>query len=411
MLDTPLSPVRLTAFGLRREPPRPPEHREPGYEQRFEADTLFYDVTLSADGRTITAPGPPLLNTEAAVLGGRYTTRAGGPPLTPRHVQHVNGATTRFDLPPGEPADALSITIDGRTATAPIRPSLAQHFTGRRVLMAMSKDNDPQWLRDWATYHARLHGTDALLLYDNASTRYTVDQLRDRLDGIEGIDAWAVIDWPYAFGPGTGPNGEYDSNYSQMGAITHARWRFAEDAEAFLFTDPDELVLAKDGGSVYDALRDSDAPCLTIAGRWVTAVRPTWPKTPPPSVTDAPCLHHACVYQTRQPMYLTKWVASPGRCDDGVQWLLHCLIGLPEPFDAAADYHVPTTTAFETRHCVQISTGWKYDRGGLPRYHPGRHRFDRAFAEALARAFPDRTVHRATGRPLRDLWSRLRLIR
>lgn len=426
----PLSPVLLSTFGLRREPPRAPEHREPGYEDKFEYDTLFYDVMLSADGRTVTALGPPLLNCESAVLEGTFRLGEHGPTLTPRHVQHVNGGTTRFDLPRDIPPDhdsqELSITIHGHTARVSIQPADAADFAGKRVLYSMSQDNHPQWIRDWATYHHRLHGANALIVYDNRSTRYTTDQLRDALQDIPGIDALRVIPWNYSFGTGTGPRGEYDSSFGQMGAINHARWRFAERAEACLFLDIDELVLARDGGSIYDALRDSGAPCLTFAGRWVTSVRPTFTKRPPPpeqSVSPSaeplgarlnappPSRHSDCVYQTRQPPYLNKWIAAPGRCDDDAQWLLHCIIGLPEPHDAAADINIPNTHTFEMRHCRPINTNWKYNRTVPQRYLPTRHRYDRPLARALAAAFPTRPIHRATGNPLRNAWQWVRNIR
>ncbi len=254
-------------------------------------------------------------------------------------------------------------------------------------------------------------------MYDNASTRYTVDTLRERLEGIPGIAALAVVDWPYKFGTGSGPKGEYDSSYGQMGAIAAVRWRFAERAEGLLFTDPDELVVSLGGGSVYDAMRDGGVPCLTFAGRWVTAVRPAWPRTPPDNGRDAgdggspACLHTDCVYRTDQPMYLNKWVAAHDRCDEAAQWLLHGIIGLDAAHAAAADSQVPTTHAFETRHCLSVNTDWKYPRAHRRRYHPLKYRFDRAFARDLAAAFPDRRIHRAGRNPLRNVWDLARLVR
>ena len=46
--DAALSTVRLSAFGLRRDPPRPAADRRADYERLFDYDTLFYDVFRAA---------------------------------------------------------------------------------------------------------------------------------------------------------------------------------------------------------------------------------------------------------------------------------------------------------------------------------------------------------------------------
>lgn len=359
---------------------------------------------LSADGRTLTAPGPPMLNCEKQVLKeGTFRLSEHGSTMSPRHVQHVNGSTTRWDVPANTSADLLKelwITVNGITARVPIQPSGSAAFSDKRVIYTMSQNNQPQWIRDWAMFHARTHGANAMIIYDNSSTLYTLKELSAALQGIEGIESLEVVPWNYSFGTGTGPKGEYDSNYSQMGAITHARWRFAESAQACLFTDIDELVISMDGSSLFDRLLESGAPCLTFIGRWVTAVRPTWQSRPPETTDGGKFLHTDCVYQTRQGRYLTKWVAAPDRCDEQSQWLLHCVTGLPEPHDAAASYTVPTTLDFEMRHCNQISTNWKYSRTYPQRYLPFKHRYDWRFARTLARAFPDRSIHRVLSHSL-----------
>src|SRR5690606_4257814 len=72
-------------------------------------------------------------------------------------------------------------------------------FSGRRVLFSMNKDNELGWVREWARHHQRHHGTDTVILFDNGSTRYGVDELRATLNEAGIADAM-VPSWPYLFG-------------------------------------------------------------------------------------------------------------------------------------------------------------------------------------------------------------------
>ena len=64
-------PVMLSSFtGVRRMPVRPAAHRQPDFDDKFDADTLFYDAFRGIDGRIVLV-GPPFLNLEPAVRGQR----------------------------------------------------------------------------------------------------------------------------------------------------------------------------------------------------------------------------------------------------------------------------------------------------------------------------------------------------
>ena len=64
-----------------------------------------------------------------------------------------------------------------------VRPNCSEIFRGRRVVLAMSRDNELQWIKDWVLFVVRNHGADAVLLYDNASTKYGAEQLSARQSG------------------------------------------------------------------------------------------------------------------------------------------------------------------------------------------------------------------------------------
>ena len=172
--DDALSSVRLSIFGLRREPPRPPDDRKRGYEELFDYDTLYYDVFRSGDGRHVICQGPPLLRCEEALsrltfhlpgakrpLSAHY--RAPRTNLQPTHRVYLFGE----NLPE---AQTIVLQLAETSIEVPIQPSGRARFAGRRVVTTLSKNNPLDWIGDWAEFNVRVHGADAIILYDNGST-------------------------------------------------------------------------------------------------------------------------------------------------------------------------------------------------------------------------------------------------
>ena len=403
-----LSPVFLSAFGLRREPPRPAADRELGYEDRYDSETMFFDVFFSEDGRQIIAPCPPALNCDSSVASASWTLGHGPTAIPldmrPDHRKRVYRAT----LPETESAPSITLAVAGRTQMIPVQPSGCSQFADRKVLYTLSKDNPLNWIRDWATFYVRIHGVDAVLFYDNGSTAYNLEDVRNALAQVEGLKTFAVQSWTFPYGSGEGPNGEWDSNYCQNGAFAHARWRYCATARAFINADIDEMVVCDDGRSVLDHLEESNLPCLTYAGRWVTALRARLGSDRPftSHKNNAGLSHADCLYYRSSPPYPNKWVVAPQMCDQDSLWGTHEVKGL-EAAVLASDQTAPMVDDIMFRHCRQISTNFKYDRSRLPTYDSHRYEYDVAFAHALAKAFPERKIFGNGGGSVMRLKDRL----
>jgi hypothetical protein len=99
-----ISPLYLAQFGLQREPPRPVGHREPGYENEYDSDTLFFDVFMSDDGTEIVAPCPATLSCEEAINRGIFRLSEIGPALDFRYSGNELVGCFRFTVPEGSVA-------------------------------------------------------------------------------------------------------------------------------------------------------------------------------------------------------------------------------------------------------------------------------------------------------------------
>jgi len=396
-----LSTLRLSAFDLRRDPPRRPEDRGADYEALFDYDTLFYDLFRSPDGATIIGLGPPLLNCEVPLLQAAFLGAASDRPLAWRYEPprtHFQ-PSCRFvidarELPPEAPLD---MELAGRRVQVPVRPSGAADFAGRRVLVTLSRDNPLDWIRDWVSFNIRVHGADAVLFYDNGSKAYGPGALTRLFETIPGLVQARVIDWSFPYGPGTGPRNIQDSFYCQPGALNHARWRYCAAARGVLNSDIDELVAIGEGASLFDRLEESGKAALVFPGLWVE--RPeSEPKPERPEVRHLDCLYRElgqCLlrhFGRHHRLLRTKWVAVPALLPEAVDWGVHDLY----PAERQSWYRKrswrrqPRDLFY--RHFRQINTGWKRARWMARPYARYRHLYDRDLAAAFRSAFPDALI-------------------
>ena len=363
MKEIALSPLELKPeAGIRRTMPRPLHLRPPDYEEKFDSLTVFYDCFASADGEWRVLLGPPLLNLETAILPS-FPSLFGGESSSQARI--VSPSTGDRDHSSAQlwfksTQDSVDLPIAGfRQKQIVVQPNESELFSGRKVLLTLSKDNEIRWIRDWVTFFARRHGCDAVLLYDNASTRHNTSEIHDAISSVPGIEATAVVSWPYKYGPqgsdsysdllreeSESPPLPWDSHYCQPGMLEHARHRFLSDAEAVVNADIDELVLTKDGEPLFDLVRLSKTGYLRYRGHWIE------------SATDANVRdqrHFHFYHRAKVPArgYLWKWAVVPRRCPQDVSWLPHKIsLMKSDPLSSLVSY----------RHFRAISTGWKYSR-------------------------------------------------
>ena len=388
-----LSPVRLSTFGLRREPPRPIDDRPTGYDAAFDFDTLFYDVFRTADPRQVICLGPPPLNCEPALtnlivrLPGTNTT-VDWSYLPPRSLRQPSAKflLTGDDL---AAAESIIIEIAGQRTEVAIQPDGGERFSGRRVVMTVSKDNPLPWVCDWAQFNAKVHGADAVLLYDNGSQAYGLGELRQALMAVPGLTEVAAIPWQFPYGPGVGPRNIQDSFYCQPGALDHARRRYCALARGVLNADIDELLVLPSGGSIFDLAEASGKAAILFRGLWTD------------SAAQAVGLlrHSDCLHSERWRAALsgvlplrhflrTKWIVLPGRCPEDADWGVHDLYpASPQARTRERSWKTHARGPLY-RHFRPINTKPTRRR----RYSPIVYGYDRDLARAFALAFPDRPL-------------------
>lgn len=379
-----VSGLALPAGGpLRREPRRARDLQPPGFSERFDHATLFYDVFTV--GPLVGLAGPPLLNLRHPLAAAGW--KVDGIPLEPRQVILADIDRTQrswLDVRPADDVRALEVTLADLRLETVVSADGAGLFAGRNVLLTLSKNNDPAWIHDWIVFHRDHHAIDAVLLYDNGSTTYTVEGLRDALGTIAGVSV-VIVPWNYPYGPlGEDAAGRllpWDSDFCQYGMLEHAKARFLRHAKLVMNADVDELLLCHGGEAIGRLMDRQNLDFCRYTGHWLENLRGAGSDGPPRHAqfgwvnpTLGPCEY--------------KWSIRPSRVPLGrVQWRVHDVKGLTPAIQPDAAF----------RHFAGITTGWRSLR--LPRMtDTSRLRLDAEMLQAMGRSFGASATIAAPGR-------------
>ncbi len=367
-----LSSITIPAESeVRRESPRPQSLRNAAYADQYDWDTLFYDVYRA--GEHIVMQGPPLLNLAVPVLKSPTLRNRYGPWFArTRRVERVNASEVWLR----HSGDHLTLDTALGEFDVTVQPSEVDRFAGRRVLHTLSKDNEVRWIIDWIRYHERIHGADAVLLYDNCSTQYSASALQAELNDAFPAMTIVVVSWPFKYGPQGGMAGAvngaaapWDSDYCQAGSLQHARLRFLGRARSVLNADIDELVVGP--RSIFEATEAAPQRFIKFPGQWVSSA------TPHP-VMQTDCRHGDFLRRDLNESgdCPPKWCVVPSACDvQRHSWSVHNLFGSKANRQISHD--------FSFRHFKSISNNWKNDRGEAGDFDPHRFVEDVPLREAL----------------------------
>jgi hypothetical protein len=330
----------------------------------FDARTIFYDC-FRTDAKRLMLLAPPLTTMPSALRSLCITGLPSG--------QRCSFAVKHWPKLCRITVDVLESDVDLHIRSVAgevvlrIRENQADLFRGMNVLLTVSKDNHFAWICDWMRFHRDLHGANAVLLFDNESTRYTQCDLLRAMRSVGGFSSVVVVNWPFPFGPGAFRGSRWDSNFCKGGALEDARWRFLQDANAVLNCDIDELVLPH-GISIFQRVISSTSGYVSFAGRWVLPPQVTLPCGGSDSLDtqlNVPA-HRESVFQARPAwrwvwfrfrdlaVCPSKWAVVPARCKSSAKWDIHAVEGMPR--------EKPPMAQVSFRHCWQITTHWKYDR-------------------------------------------------
>jgi 2-polyprenyl-3-methyl-5-hydroxy-6-metoxy-1,4-benzoquinol methylase len=360
---------------IKRRSVRPIEFQAAGFDDEFDALTFFYDVLVVDRGRAkdLVLLGPPLMELFPIFCRAKI----GGHPVASVMSNYYLRDRCCDIWVSNWKQNAVDLEFD--FGTYRLAPQAAAHhlYAGKRVLYTLSKNNEIEWILDWVRFHACNHGANAVLIYDNASTKYSSERLERSLRTVFHTFEINVVNWPFKYGPeGLSKDSGWDSDFCQAGALQDARFRFLQTSASVLNCDVDELVLSSSGESIFEVTERAESGYTVFRGKWIsnaTAARLSIPKG------FSPFRHGHFRYLEREPNVCPpKWCVVPSRCSMEDQWGTHSVRN--------KDLAACSSPAFAYRHFRSISTNWKYQRYQPILPDPKLDKFDVALNRALARS-------------------------
>jgi hypothetical protein len=334
----------------------------------FDRHTLFYDVFHDPGTGTIRIVAPSLRTQRR--LFRQMVVKVDGHRIELPEIQLLSPRTSQIAFPsPVEEPKTLRLAHRGTpklNAQVPIGRANTEKFAGKNALVAISKNNELVWIKDWLRYYVSQHGANALVLIDNGSDRYPLRDLRRAILSVEGIEALEIVSAPFPFGPKGVDRISVNAKFLHLSALHIAHTRFLGAANAVLSVDIDELVTKPDDQTVFEAVKASEDGFLSIGGTWRYARKPDKAR---------PIRHAEHVLRRIGPdaRMQPKWCVDPTGPLAGRYWRTH----------GVAQAKPNHAHGFRYLHCRQITTNWDYDRAFEP-----EDRFEEApEAAALTAAF------------------------
>lgn len=249
------------SWNTRREPRTPVNIRSQlvtfgiSFDDQFDWDILFAEVVRVSPEQVLLI-GAPLYELKERL---HFTDEQGN------HLEHrsvemdrvcitvVRTTSDRIHL------SELVITVEDRSTD----------FAGVPSIMTMQKNEPFHWIRDWIKYHQVEHGVKGFCIYNNNSTDYTTEELRDELSSIEGVDI-KVIDWSMPYGPETP---YWDADYSRYVMYEAFKYKYGWCSSYCINQDIDELLIVDGGTSddVYEYLKENGYDSLMYGNRNIDA--------------------------------------------------------------------------------------------------------------------------------------------
>lgn len=356
-----------------REPPRPKSQQQQSYSKEYDFRTLFYDVFYSR-GKVILS-GPPLINLHKFLEESTiYIDGA----IIEKHNLFLGelDRTQRSYISYNNNTMPKEILIENKmlTLSSKIQLDALDRFSDKNVLVAKSKNNKLEWIRDWVVFYQKNHNINSVIIYDNGSSDYSAADLQEYLGSSTSVDA-LVVSWNFPFGPQGGvwageKNIPWDSDYCEYGILEHAKYKYLAKSNLVVNADIDELLLCQNGIPILDLMKEKNAFYTLYKGVWIDTINSS-PQKDLYSFKDF-------VFQNKDSKPTTsKWSVRPKFLNIELsQWKTHYISGFPNHIDESCRH----------RHFRAISTGWKFVRNAQAKL-TNNHVVDRDLLKSFDKAF------------------------
>ncbi|WGE52753.1 capZD protein [Actinobacillus equuli] len=373
-------------INLRRKNARADEFIDPTYNEKYDNTSVFYDVFNN--GEKIYLIGPPLLNLEPildccyAIDSSNNEAKVNVKSLALERTQLSYIELSQLDFIPVLLKFDLSQLTDKEHIflTVKVGENMNHYFKDSKSLMTLQLNNKLEWIKDWGIFYNKVHNVDTVVVYDNKSTDYSINDIIDSLSQVNHLKNVVVVSWNFKYGPQgkpwTGPNTPWDSDFCQIGALQHMRFRFSLESKGFINADIDELIIPLDDTDLFETLENSELGVVGIEGNTIEGKKSNFAM----SSEGVPHFYHFWERKVNITGGTRKWAGAPRKWDDySMQATAHWVRGINYKADPR----------FSIGHFRQINDGWKIQSRTEDYKGADKLRTDYALLSALYNSFPE----------------------
>ncbi|WP_407125028.1 hypothetical protein [Weissella paramesenteroides] len=268
-----INPIASNRFT--REIPRKEKLRQSNYLDRFDLNSLFYDIAIYKNKLMFIAP-PIYKQTSIFSLAKIYIN---GILLTQEPVFVHEWKVARISYYLSDDMinmincyDSVDITFDCGHINQTISVKVHSHelLKNSNVIIAINQDNSLERIRDWLKWNVNINGFDSAIIFDNDSKTYSVNDFNSNLFNIEGLNHLLIINYPVKFGPlnfvKDGERSGFDSDYAQYVDLAIARFKYCGKSSTFSSCDIDEYMYSKTDTRLVDAVKQIKGGYIPVSG-------------------------------------------------------------------------------------------------------------------------------------------------
>lgn len=228
------------------------------FDQKFDKKTFIYDVFLNKDRVIVICP--KLFNFEELFRETQfYVDGVMIKPLLRRYFQY-----DQIELKV-ERGKQLRIKNGCGSNYFNLLRSSPNVFSGLNCLVTVNRNNRLEWIRDFVDYYIKQHKLEGLLLVDNQSTDYSLEDVGAVLARSK-LKNYRLIPAPFLFGPVL-KDRSHSPQSLQIAMFNAARQFYLRKARAVLNVDIDELV-APLKHSIFELAQKSIFNFVRFKGHW-----------------------------------------------------------------------------------------------------------------------------------------------
>lgn len=269
-----LSTTRLDeASEIKRLPKQPHRPRDEKFLSTFDFTTLYYDCFWDQNAKDILCIGPTPTNLKPHYRKAVYRAMPSGKQVKAKHYFSLTVMTTHLKDVPSD-TTAIEMHFAGERHLMQVQSNKCDIFARENLMFTLSKNNDLKWIDFWADYHVRKQNVSTIILFDNGSDQYEIDDLLEKLAGVKGLKKAVVVSMPYPYCAKDEilKVNPYWAHFLQIALMSIVLRRFGMSANAILNLDIDELANSNGAADVFHLAERSSLGILAMKGIWVEPI-------------------------------------------------------------------------------------------------------------------------------------------